>query len=80
MSTSRNTKLVKIAYHETEPWARLGESRLKEAGIPCLLRSKGVGPGAFGVLSVLPYSLWVRQEDEAAARDVLSGGSSDTLL
>ncbi len=78
MTTDRNTRLVKIAYHETEPLAGLAESRLKEAGIPCLLRSEGVGPGAFGILSVLPYTLWVRQEDESAARDILDNEPTDT--
>lgn len=63
--------LLELAHFDGEPLARLAESRLQEAGIACVVRPVGAGPGGWGQAAAMPYGLWVRPSDEAAARDVL---------
>lgn len=63
--------LVELAHFDGEPLARLAESRLQEAGITCVVRPMGAGPGGWGQAAGMAYGLWVRPSDEAAARDAL---------
>lgn len=63
--------LVELAHFDGEPLARLAESRLEEAGIACVVRPVGAGPGGWGQAAGMAYVLWVRPSDEVAARDVL---------
>jgi hypothetical protein len=63
--------LVELAHFDGEPLARLAESRLREAGIDSVVRPMGAGPGGWGQAAAMPYGMWVRPADEAAARDVL---------
>ena len=63
--------LVELAHFDGEPLARLAESRLQEAGIACVVRPVGVGPGGWGQAAAIPHGLWVRLADKDAARDVL---------
>ncbi|GBD10460.1 hypothetical protein HRbin23_00102 [bacterium HR23] len=67
----RQGHLVRIAVFASEPLARLAATRLEEAGIPCLVRSEGVGPGAWGTAANLPYSISVAEGEEWRAREVL---------
>lgn len=62
-----------------EPLARLAASRLVEAGIPCLVRSEGVGPGAWGSAANLPYSILVPEGEQWRAREVLGLPPAEVL-
>ena len=50
---------------------RLAEQRLQQAGIPCLSRALRGGPGLWGSAYNLPHDLYVYQEYEMQAREVL---------
>jgi len=62
---------MRLTVFENEPLARLAEQRLRQANIPCVVRSLGAGPGAWGVASNLPYAIYVKAADEMRARQVL---------
>lgn len=62
---------MRIAVFASEPLARLAASRLQEAGIVCLVRSEGVGPGAWGTAANLSYSISVAEGEQWRAREVL---------
>lgn len=56
---------------DNEPLARLAEQRLRQEGIPCLVRSLQGGPGLWGSAYNLPHAIYVYQSDEMRAREVL---------
>ena len=64
-------RTVRLAVFPDEPSARLAEGRLLGAGIPCLVKALGVGPGGWGVAVSLPHALYVRREDLERARSLL---------
>lgn len=61
----------RLVVYDNEPLARLAEARLREAGLPCVVKSLGVGPGGWGVASSLPHAVYVDREDLERAREVL---------
>ena len=67
----RGDKQVRLAIFNNEPMVRLAEQRLQQAGIPCLSRSLRGSPGLWGSAYNLPHDLYVYQEDEMQAREVL---------
>lgn len=67
-------RTARLAVFPDEPSARLAEGRLREAGIPCLVKALGVGPGGWGVALSLPHALYVREEDLERARLLLDLG------
>ena len=67
----RRRKQVLLTVLNNEPMARLSEQRLRQAGIPCLSRCLRGGPGIWGSAYNLPHDLYVYEEDEMRARDVL---------
>jgi hypothetical protein len=80
MAFSRHSgKQVRLAVFDNEPMARLAEQRLHQEGIPCFLRSLGVGPGATGSAYYLPHALYVHQADEMLAREVLGLAPKEML-
>ena len=67
----RRRKQVRLTVLDNEPMVRLAEQRLRQAGIPCLSRCLRGGPGLWGSAFNLPHDLYVYEEDEMRARDVL---------
>ena len=70
-SRRRGDRQVRLAIFNNEPMVRLAEQRLQQAGIPCLSRALRGGPGLWGSAYNLPHDLYVYQEDEMQAREVL---------
>lgn len=70
-SRRRSDKQVRLTIFNNEPMVRLAEQRLRQAGIPCLTRALRGGPGLWGSSYNLPHDLYVHQEDEMRAREVL---------
>ncbi len=68
---SRRDKQVRLTMFDNEPMARLAEQRLRQQGIPCLIRSLRGGPGLWGSAYNLPHDLYVYESDETEAREVL---------
>lgn len=64
-------KQVRLTGFDNEPMARLSEQRLRQAGIPCFIRSLRGGPGLWGSAYNLPHDLYVHDSDEMQAREVL---------
>ncbi len=64
-------KQVRLTMFDNEPMARLAEQRLRQQGIPCLIRSLRGGPGLWGSAYNLPHDLYIYESDETAAREVL---------
>ena len=62
---------VKLTVMASEPLARLAEQRLRNEGIPCMVRTLGAGLGGWGTAANLPYALYVKEADEMRARQVL---------
>ena len=73
MAFSRRSreKQVRLTVFDNEPFARLAEQRLQQAGIPCFIRSLRGGPGLWGSAYNLPHDLYVYASDETPAREVL---------
>lgn len=69
--SGRRGKQVRLTGFDNEPLARLAEQRLRQAGIPCFIRSLRGGPGLWGSAYNLPHDLYVYDSDEMQARDVL---------
>jgi len=67
----RRGKQVRLTGFDNEPMARLAEQRLRQAGIPCFIRSLLGGPGLWGSAYNLPHDLYVHDSDEMQAREVL---------
>ena len=63
---------VTLEVFQGEPLARLAAQRLREEGIPCMVRPLGVGPGGWGMAANLPYAVYVLPANEAQARDLLA--------
>ena len=57
---------------DNEPMARLAEQRLRQVGIPCVTRSLRGGPGLWGSSYNLPHDLYVFEDDQARARQLLN--------
>ncbi len=68
---SRRDKQVRLTMFDNEPMARLAEQRLRQPGLPCLIRSLRGGPGLWGSAYNLPHDLYVYESDETEAREVL---------
>lgn len=64
-------KQVRLTTFNNEPMARLAEQRLRQAGIPCFIRSLHGGPGLWGSAYNLPHALYVHQDREMQARETL---------
>ena len=64
-------KQIRLTVFDNEPTARLAEQRLGQEGIPCVTRVLGGGPGLWGSSYNIPHGLYVYQEDEMRAREVL---------
>ena len=74
MSTShrRRQKQVRLTVFDNEPMARLAEQRLRQSGIPCIIRSLRGGPGLWGSAYNLPHDLYVFEDDQALSRQLLN--------
>ena len=70
-SRPHRDKQVRLTVFDNEPLARLAEQRLRQAGIPCLIRCLRGGPGLWGSAYNLPHDLYVYASDETPAREVL---------
>ena len=68
---NRESRQVRLTTFDNEPLARLAEQRLRQEGIPCLIRSLQGGPGLWGSAYNLPHGLYVHQSEEMRAREVL---------
>ena len=55
-----------------EPMARYWEDVLVEVGIPVLVRPGGPGAGGWGSVATFAHDLYVRQDDLARAREIVS--------
>ncbi len=64
-------KQIQLTVFDNEPEARMAEQRLFQEGIPCVTKSLGGGPGLWGTAFNLPYGVYVLEEDEARARELL---------
>lgn len=73
MSTShrRRQKQIRLTGFDNEPMARLAEQRLKQSGVPCVIRSLRGGPGLWGSSYNLPHDLYVFEDDRVMAREAL---------
>ena len=69
--TRGQEKQVRLTVFDNEPMARLAEQRLRQQGIPSIIRSLRGGPGLWGSAYNLPHDLYVFESDETAAREVL---------
>ena len=82
-SRRNREKQVRLTVFDNEPMARLAEQRLRQAGIPCFIRSLRGGPGLWGSAYNLPHDIYVYATDETPARELLElepGGPSDDPL
>ena len=68
---SSREKQVHLTTFNNEPLARLAEQRLRQEGIPCLVRSLQGGPGLWGSAYNLPHGLYVFQSQAMRARELL---------
>ena len=64
-------KPVVLKTYDNEPTAFLAEQRLRQEGIPCLVRSLHGGPGLWGSAYNLPHALYVFPSDLPLAREIL---------
>lgn len=71
MDRQDDQERVRLDVFQGEPLARLASQRLRDEGIPCMVRPLGVGPGGWGMAANLPYGVYILAGDEARAREVL---------
>ena len=71
MNPDGGIEQVRIATYDNEPLARLYQQRLQDEGIPCVLKSLGVGSGAWGGNSFVPHGLYVFSRDRQKAIGVI---------
>ncbi|MBI2856211.1 MAG: hypothetical protein HYX93_05125 [Chloroflexi bacterium] len=71
---------VRLATFESEPLARLCQQRLREEGIPSVVRSLGAGSGAWGGSAFVPHAIYVMSRDRRRAVGVLAGTDSPEYL
>lgn len=71
MNPDGGIEQVRIVTCDNEPLARLYQQRLQEEGIPCVLKSLGVGSGAWGGNSFVPHGLYVFSRDHQKAIGVI---------
>ena len=64
-------KQVQLTVFDNEPEARMAEQQLFQEGIPCVTKSLGGGPGLWGTAYNLPHGVFVFEEDETKAREIL---------
>ena len=82
-SQRNREKQVRLTVFDNEPIARLAEQRLRQAGIPCFIRSLRGGPGLWGSAYNLPHDVYVYASDEDQARQLLElapRGPEDELV
>ena len=72
-------KQVTLTVFDNEPTARMAEQRLGQEGIPCVTRVLGGGHGLWGSAYNIPHGLYVYQEDEMRAREVLELTPAEVL-
>ena len=71
-------KQVLLHVYENEPVARMAEQRLHSEGVPALVRSLHGGPGLWGSAFNLPHGLYVFQDDQGKAREILGVETGDS--
>ena len=71
MTPGSKEEQVRIATFDGEPMARLWEQRLRDEGIPCIVKSLGAGYGAWGGNAFLPHALYVLSGDRERAAAML---------
>lgn len=81
MSTPQRNRQqqIQLTTFDNEPLARLSEQRLRQEGIPCLIRSLQGGPGLWGSAYNMPHALYVFESDEMRAREVLDLPAQEML-
>ena len=67
----RRQKQVRLTIFDNEPMARLAEQRLRQSGIPSVIRSLRGGPGLWGSSYNLPHDLYVFEDDQVLAKQLL---------
>ena len=80
MTPSSDTDQVQVATFDGEPMARLCEQRLQQEGIPCMVKSLGVGSGAWGGNVFLPHAVYVLSRDRRRAIGIIRGTDSPEYL
>jgi hypothetical protein len=80
MNVDHGIEQVRVAVFENEPLARLWQQRLQGEDIPCMLRSLGVGSGAWGGNSFVPQGLYVFSRDRQRAIGFIKGTDSPEYL
>ena len=80
MNVDYGIEQVRVATFDNEPLARLWQQRLQAEDIPCVLKSLGVGSGAWGGNSFVPHGLYVFSRDRQKALGVINGADSPEYL
>ena len=80
MNVDYGIEQVRVATFDNEPLARLWQQRLQAEDIPCVLKSLGVGSGAWGGNSFVPHGLYVFSRDRQRAVVVIKGADSQESL
>ncbi len=80
MKTDGGIEQVRVATFDNEPLARLCQQRLQAEGVPCILKSLGVGSGAWGGSSFVPHGLYVFSRDRQKAIGIIKGTDSPEYL
>ena len=80
MNVDYGIEQVRVATFDNEPLARLWQQRLQAEDIPCVLKSLGVGSGAWGGNSFVPHGLYVFSRDRQRAIGVIKGADSREYL
>jgi len=80
MNVDYGIEQVRVATFDNEPLARLWQQRLQAEDIPCVLKSLGVGSGAWGGNSFVPHGLYVFSRDRQRAVVVIRGADSQECL
>ena len=80
MNVDYGIEQVRVATFDNEPLARLWQQRLQAEDIPCVLKSLGVGSGAWGGNSFVPHGLYVFSRDRKTAIGVINGTDSPEYL
>ena len=77
-SGNSGAKQVLLHVFDNEPIARMAEQRLHLEGVPALVRSLHGGPGLWGSAFNLPHGLYVFENDEAKAREIIGVRPGDS--
>ena len=80
MNVDYGIEQVRVATFDNEPLARLWQQRLQAEDIPCVLKSLGVGSGAWGGISFVPHGIYVFSRDRQRAIGVIKGADSSEYI